>query len=66
MKHQPKGPGGSWKTGQRCPATGWWRNQFGQIIHLERLATFPPRVGRTNAGGNPVAYWMEYRAAATA
>lgn len=63
-KHSPKGPGGTWKTGQRCPEDAWWRNQFGQVIFLERKSTFPPRVGR-NQGGD-IAFWELYPAAATA
>ena len=61
VRHNPMGPNGSWKTGQRVPRDGWYRNQYGQIVHFERSTTFPPRVGRPGGG---VAYWKTYQAVA--
>lgn len=40
--HRPKGPKGSWKTGQRVPETGNYADQFGVICHFEQATTFPP------------------------
>jgi len=45
-RHSPKGPAGSWKTGQRAPITGYWADQYGMVIHIERDHTFPPCIGR--------------------
>lgn len=62
--HRPLGPGGTWKQGQRVPATGWWKNQLGQVAMLDAKSTFPPPFGK-----NPnriVTYWTLIRAAATA
>ncbi|MFC7219209.1 hypothetical protein ACFQLX_13680 [Streptomyces polyrhachis] len=41
-RHLPKGPNGSWKTGQRVPETGFWVDQNGLINHFEVGDTFPP------------------------
>ncbi|MEE9964486.1 MAG: hypothetical protein K4304_05255 [Propionicimonas sp.] len=46
MFHQPKGPHGTWKTGQRVPETGWWRDQYGDVIQIDRGSTFPPCIDR--------------------
>lgn len=54
-QHQPKGPNGSWITGQRVPEDGWYIDQYGVIVRFEKKSTFPPRVGRKTSGG--VAYW---------
>lgn len=62
-KHIPKGPGGTWMAGQRAPEDGWWRNQYGDIIHMERGSTFPPRVGFVTR--SQAAYWESYSPAAT-
>ncbi len=60
-KHSPLGPDGSWKTGQRVPSNGYYRNQFGQIVHFDAGTTFPPRVGHQSGG--KVAFWTYYVAA---
>lgn len=60
-QHRPLGPNGSWKTGQRVPGDGAYRNQFGQIVHFDAGTTFPPRVGHKSGG--EVAFWMVYEAA---
>lgn len=46
LKHQPKGPGGTWKTGQRVPWRGTWVDQHGVISMHDAGATFPPCIGR--------------------
>lgn len=58
MASKPKGPDGSFKTGQRCPADGSWINSINQVIHLERGATFPPTVGRYTGGDST--FWKVY------
>ncbi len=45
-RHQPLGPGGTWKTGQRVPFTGTYVDQHGVPSHHEAHDTFPPCVGR--------------------
>lgn len=62
-KHHPKGPNGTWKTGQRCPEDGYWRDQYGTTSHHERGTTFPPCVGRD---GGEAAFRTLIKAAATA
>lgn len=57
-RHNPKGPGGTWITGQRVPADGWYRDQYGVVVFFEKKSTFPPRVGFKTGGG--VAYWEAY------
>jgi hypothetical protein len=54
-KHNPLGPGGTWKTGQRVPRDGDYENQYGQLVRFDAGTTFPPRVGRKSGG--EVAYW---------
>ncbi len=44
--HRPKGPNGSWKTGQRVPRSGYWRDQYGVITRHEIGGTFPPCIDR--------------------
>lgn len=44
--HTPKGPDGTWKTGQRVPATGLWSDQFGAISRHDEGATFAPCIDR--------------------
>ena len=46
MAHTPKGPKGSWKTGQRVPADGMYVDQYGFTSWHERNSTFPPCIGR--------------------
>jgi hypothetical protein len=41
-----KGPNGSWKTGQRVPATSYYVDQYGVVSFHEVAATFPPCIGR--------------------
>ena len=43
---RPLGPNGTWKTGQRVPATGLWTDQHGQVNHFREHTTFPPCVER--------------------
>lgn len=62
-RHQPKGPNGTWKTGQRCPGSGFWVDQHGQVNHFDEGVTFPPCVSRK---GGECAFRRLVRAAATA
>jgi len=55
-KHSPLGPNDSWKTGQRVPSTGNYRNQYGQVVRFDIGTTFPPCVGRDYGGA--VAFWV--------
>lgn len=45
-KFQPLGPGGTFKTGQRVPVGGLWRDQYGDVIMIEQGNTFPPCIDR--------------------
>lgn len=45
-RHVPLGPGGSWKTGQRVPATGHYTDQYAFTSFHEAGATFGPCIGR--------------------
>lgn len=45
-KHQPKGPGGTWKTGQRVPEDGYWADQYGAVYRFGAGSTFPPCIDR--------------------
>lgn len=40
--HRPKGPGDTWKTGQRVPVSGYYADQYGTVTHHETGGTFPP------------------------
>jgi hypothetical protein len=42
----PLGPGGTWKTGQRVPESGFWVDQHRFICWFDEHTTFPPCVGR--------------------
>lgn len=55
-KHNPLGPGGTWKTGQRVPSGGPWVDQYGEIDNFVSGTTFPPCIGRKGecAYRNPV------------
>ena len=44
--HQPKGPDGAWKTGQRVPFDGFWHDQYGEVAHFFAGRTFPPCIDR--------------------
>lgn len=44
--HQPKGPSGTWKTGQRVPMSGTWADQYGAVYHFTTGTTFPPCIDR--------------------
>lgn len=46
MNRQPKGPHGSWKSGQRVPFTGAYTDQYGFVSHHDAGATFPPCIDR--------------------
>ena len=46
IRNRPLGPNNSWKTGQRVPFTGNYRDQYGQVNHFEENTTFPPVVAR--------------------
>jgi len=35
-----------WKTGQRVPVRGWYRDQYGYLSFHEAHHTFPPCIGR--------------------
>ncbi|MFB7949713.1 hypothetical protein ACFC6L_32940 [Kitasatospora phosalacinea] len=45
-KRTPLGPNGTWKTGQRVPATGHYQDQYGRVSHHEEADTFPPCIDR--------------------
>jgi len=45
-RHRPLGRKGTWKTGQRVPLTGTWKDQYGSITYFEKGATFPPCIDR--------------------
>ncbi len=61
--HEPKGPDGSWTTGQRVPFAGVWVDQHGVRSHHDVGATFPPCIDRK--GECAFRYLIE-QAAATA
>ena len=61
--HVPKGPGGTWKTGQRVPVTGDWADQYGDVVRFEAGHTFPPCIDRKGECANR---HLVMRAAATA
>lgn len=61
-RHKPKGPNGTWKTGQRVPWSGHYADQFRVVTYHDRGTTFPPCIGRKGTG----AYRKPYIAAATA
>ncbi|RIX30551.1 hypothetical protein D1781_03795 [Amnibacterium setariae] len=45
-RHQPLGPNGTWKTGQRVPFDGAWVDQYGTVSTHLRGDTFPPCIDR--------------------
>lgn len=45
-KKRPLGPNGSWKTGQRVPEDGNWKDQYGTVSTHYEGDTFPPCVHR--------------------
>lgn len=61
-RHQPLGPSGTWKTGQRVPVSGIYIDQFGSTSLHEAGGTFPPCIGREGE----CAYRRRIVAAATA
>lgn len=60
--HRPMGPGGTWKTGQRVPVSGEWKDQYGRVTSHAAGGTFPPIIGRKGE----VAYRELVRAVAAA
>ncbi len=58
--HRPKGPNGTWKTGQRCPQRGWWVDERLNVCFFEERSTFPPSPGRN---GGQSTYWTLTRIA---
>lgn len=44
--NRPLGPNGTWKTGQRVPATGLWQDQYGQVQMFHEHGTFIFCIGR--------------------
>lgn len=44
--HRPKGPNGTWKTGQRVPTSGDWSDQYGVVTTHTAGGTFPPCLDR--------------------
>jgi hypothetical protein len=60
--HRPKGPDGSWKTGQRVPLTDHWVDQYGTVSFHEAGTTFPPCLFHKGE----CAFRRAYQAAATA
>lgn len=57
-KHEPLGPNGTWKTGQRVPSTGLYVDQHNVVTTHEAGATFPPCIGRKGEA----AYRLSYEA----
>jgi hypothetical protein len=51
-RHRPKGPNGTWKTGQRVPVSGTWADQYGLITHHTAGSTFPPCLDRKGECAN--------------
>lgn len=51
---RPLGPDDSFKSGQRCPRSGLWRDQRGNTCRFDEHSTFPPVPGRN---GGECAYW---------
>jgi hypothetical protein len=45
-RNGPLGPNGTWKTGQRVPATGTWEDQYGQRSVFHEHGTFITCIGR--------------------
>ncbi|MEU6580690.1 hypothetical protein [Nocardia sp. NPDC046763] len=46
LRHYPKGPNGTWKTGQRVPEDGDYVDQYGFVSFHEIYRAFPPCIGR--------------------
>jgi hypothetical protein len=44
--YRPKGPGDTWKTGQRVPWDGQWVDQYGIVTYFKAGHTFPPCIDR--------------------
>lgn len=61
--HRPKGPNGTWTTGQRVPTTGFYQDQHGTVTHHEAGRTFPPCLDRK---GESAHRFLTRPAAATA
>ncbi|WP_324649876.1 hypothetical protein [Georgenia sp. H159] len=55
-KHDPLGPNGRWKTGQRVPSTGLYFDQYNVVTHHEAGATFPPCIGRKGEAAYRLSY----------
>lgn len=51
-RHLPKGPSGTWKTGQRVPTSGTWADQYGTVYHFTQGSTFPPCIDRKGECAN--------------
>jgi len=51
-RHLPKGPSGTWKTGQRVPESGNWVDQHGSSQYFTRGSTFPPCIDRKGECAN--------------
>lgn len=45
-RHQPLGPSGTWKTGQRVAVDGNYVDQYGLVSAHYAGTTFPPCIGR--------------------
>ncbi len=59
---RPLGPNNTFKTGQRVPWDGTYRDQYGVMSHHATHTTFPPCIGRQGE----CAYRKLIKAAATA
>lgn len=46
MSAIPENSAGWYKTGQRVPVAGRWKDQYGLVSWHDRHATFPPCIGR--------------------
>jgi hypothetical protein len=46
MSNHPLAVRDGWKTGQRVPATGYYKDQYGYVSHHTVHGTFPPCIDR--------------------
>ena len=54
--HRPKGPNGTWKTGQRVPTSGTWVDQDGVLTTHYEHDCFPPTIKTGGRQGGECAY----------
>lgn len=67
LRHRPKGPNETWKTGQRVPSTGRYVDQYGVVTWHDAGATFPPCIDRKGTAAYRRSYhdYMSWMAATT-